>query len=55
MVESIINESLMRQIEEVSQKRGISFNEACRILVEHGVSFTDAIDMMPRASQFKIH
>ena len=55
MVESIINDSLMRQIEEISRKRGISFAEACQILVENGVSFTNDLNMHISGNQHKTH
>lgn len=50
MVESIINDSLMRQIKEISLKQGISFAEACQILVEHGVTFHDSMSMFSTSS-----
>lgn len=56
MVESIINDSLMKQIEEISQKRGISFSEACQILVEHGVSLNEALSRQEKpVKQYKKH
>ncbi len=56
VVESIINDSLMKQIEEISQKRGISFSEACQILVEHGVSLNEALSRQEKpVKQYKKH
>ena len=56
VVESIINDSMMKQIEEISQKRGISFAEACQILVEHGVSLNDVLSRQVKpAKQYKTH
>ena len=56
MVESIINDSLMKQIEEISRRQGLSFAEACQILVEHGVSLLHESDMLSGSvNRLKMH